>query len=81
MECLYEGAAAACYGVRPLERGQRTTRNVTTWDHDKQQWTNSDPLALAVDSGIGVIRLRPNIMRYERIRCCCTNSFTPITPG
>lgn len=66
MACLDEGAAAACYGLMPPEREERMPRNVTTWDHDKQQWTNADPLALAVDSGIGVIRLRPNMMRYEK---------------
>ncbi|WP_407146102.1 hypothetical protein [Bradyrhizobium sp. ORS 86] len=66
MACLDEAAAAACYGLTPLEWGQRTTRHVTTWDPDKQQWINSDPLALAVDSGIGVIRLRPNMMRYQK---------------
>ncbi|MFB9264522.1 hypothetical protein ACFFWD_15305 [Bradyrhizobium erythrophlei] len=66
MACLDEGAAAACYGLMASEWDQRVARNVTTWDHDKQQWTNSDALALAVDSGIGVIKLRPNMMRYEK---------------
>ncbi len=66
MACLDEGAAAACYGLMAPEWDQRMVRNVTTWDHDKQQWTNSDALALAVDSGIGVIKLRPNMMRFEK---------------
>ena len=66
MACLEEGAAAACYGLAPPDWDQRTARSVTTWDHDKQQWINPDPLALAVDSGIGVIKLRPNMMRYEK---------------
>ena len=66
MACLEEGAAAACYGIMSPEWDQRTTRDITIWDHDKQQWTNSDPLALAVDSGIGVIKLRPNMMRSEK---------------
>ncbi|WP_426443032.1 hypothetical protein [Bradyrhizobium genosp. P] len=66
MACLDEGAAAACYGVMSPEGDQRKVRNITIWDHDKQQWTNSDPLALAADSGIGVIKLRPNMLRYEK---------------
>ncbi|MGF6433376.1 hypothetical protein [Bradyrhizobium sp. Pha-3] len=66
MACLDEGAAAACYGLTPPEWDHGTTRDVTIWDHDKQQWTNSDPLALALDSGIGIIRMRPNMMRYAK---------------
>jgi len=66
MACLDEGAAAACYGLTPPEWDRGTTRDVTIWDHDKQQWTNSDPLALALDSGIGIIRMRPNMMRYAK---------------
>jgi hypothetical protein len=66
MACLDEGAAAACYALASQEGDQRPARDVTIWDHDKQQWTNPDPLAFAVDSGIGVINLRPNMMRYEK---------------
>ncbi|MET3265155.1 hypothetical protein ABIF38_006661 [Bradyrhizobium japonicum] len=66
MACLDEGAAAACYGLTPPEWDRGATRDVTIWDHDKQQWTNSDPLALALDSGIGIIRMRPNMMRYAK---------------
>jgi hypothetical protein len=66
MACLDEGAAAACYGLAPPEWDQPGVRSVTVWDHGKQQWTNSDPLALALDSGIGVIRLRPNMIRYDK---------------
>ena len=64
MACLEEGAAAACYGMSVPGRESRAARDVTSWDSDKLQWTNSDPVDLAVDSGIGVIMLRPNMMRY-----------------
>jgi hypothetical protein len=64
MACLEEGAAAACYGMSAPERYSRATRDVTSWDSDRMQWINSDPVDLAVDSGIGVIMLRPNMMRY-----------------
>jgi hypothetical protein len=64
MACLEEGAAAACYSMSAPERESRAMRDVTSWDHDKGQWTNADPVDLAVDSGIGVIVLRPNMMRF-----------------
>jgi hypothetical protein len=66
MACLEEGASAACYGMSVPEREQRAGRDVTSWDSDKMQWTNSDPVDLAVDSGIGVVLLRPNVMRYAQ---------------
>ncbi len=39
---------------------------MTTWDETTHQWTNPDAVALAADTGIGVIMLRPNMMRYEK---------------
>lgn len=63
MACLDEGAAAACYGFSvPAREGS----GVTTWDEVKHQWTNSDVVELAADTGIGVVMLRPNMMRYEK---------------
>ena len=63
MACLDEGAAAACYGFSlPAREGA----GVTTWDEVKHQWTNSDVVELAADTGVGVILLRPNMMRYEK---------------
>jgi hypothetical protein len=64
LDCLDQGAGAACYGPLAPTRRNRTTLGVTTWDHDKQQWTNPDLLELAADSGRGVIMLRPNLMQY-----------------
>jgi hypothetical protein len=66
MACLDEGAAAACYGFSLPERDKRAPRGITTWDSETHQWTNLDPVELAADSGIGVIMLRPNMMRYEK---------------
>lgn len=63
MACLDEGAAAACYGSSlPAREG----RGVTTWDEVKHRWTNSDVVELAADTGVGVVMLRPNMMRYEK---------------
>jgi hypothetical protein len=64
MDCLDQGAGAACYGPLAPTLRNRATLGVTTWDHDKQQWTNPDLLALAADSGRGVVMLRPNLMQY-----------------
>jgi hypothetical protein len=66
MACLDEGAGVACYGSAVPERDQRVARAATVWSHEKQQWTNPDRVALAADSGIGVIMLRPYMMQYEK---------------
>ncbi|QOZ54694.1 hypothetical protein [Bradyrhizobium sp. CCBAU 53338] len=66
LACLDEGAATACYG-RVTPDVQRTTpRTLTVWDHDQQRWTNPNAVDLAVDSGLGVIMVRPDMMRYEK---------------
>jgi hypothetical protein len=66
MACLDEGAAAACYGLTVPDGGRRVSHGVTTWDHNKLQWTNSDIVELAVDSGLGVVMLRPNVLRFAQ---------------
>jgi hypothetical protein len=63
MACLDEGAAAACYGLGVPDRDRRA-RGLTTWDHEKLQWSNPDIVDLAIDSGRGVVMLRPTMMRY-----------------
>jgi hypothetical protein len=65
MACLDEGAGAACYGAVATNR-DHSVRALTTWDSDKAQWSNPDPVDLAVDSGLGVIMLRPNMMSYAK---------------
>jgi len=63
MACLEEGAASACYGnLAPARDGL----GVTSWDEAKHQWTNPDVVALAADTGIGVIMLHPSMLRYEK---------------
>jgi hypothetical protein len=66
MACLDEGAATACYGRVAPKLERRGPRMLTVWDHDRQQWTNPNAVDLAVDSGLGVIMLRPDMMRYEK---------------
>jgi hypothetical protein len=64
-ECLEIGAGWACYGLVVPDRDAHGTYNVTMWDHDKQQWVNPDPVELAVDSGLGVIMVRPFMSTYN----------------
>ena len=64
MDCLDQGAGAACYGPLAPTRRNRTSLGITTWDQARHQWTNPDMLELAADSGRGVIMLRPNLMQY-----------------
>jgi hypothetical protein len=63
MACLDEGAGTACYGTGGPNRGPRA-RGLTVWDHDKLQWSNPDIVDLAIDSGLGVVMLRPAMMKY-----------------
>jgi hypothetical protein len=65
MACLDEGAAAACYGSAAPDRGRRA-RGLTIWDHEKLQWSNPDIVDLAVDSGLGVVMIRPAMMKYAQ---------------
>jgi hypothetical protein len=64
MTCNEEGAAWACYGFLVPDRHRRGTRGLTTWNHDKQQWTNPDAIQLAADSGTGIIMLSPAMARH-----------------
>jgi len=51
---------AACYGMAAPERSQRTSHRVSTvWDNEKLQWSNPDAVDLAVDTGRGVVMVRP----------------------
>lgn len=62
MACLEEIAAAACYGLAVPERDRHASRELTTWDPEKRQWSNPDIVDLAADAGRGVVMVRPAIM-------------------
>jgi hypothetical protein len=51
--------------ARPCPTGV-IARALTVWDHDKLQWTNPDIIDRAADSGVGVVMLRPAIMKYAQ---------------
>jgi hypothetical protein len=63
-DCLELGAGIACYGSLTPSSRRHASLGLTVWDHDNQQWSNPDIIELAADSGIGVIKLRPNMMQY-----------------
>jgi hypothetical protein len=48
---------AACYGNPPESSPSLSYGSV--WDSAKSRWVNSDPVALAVDTNLGVIMVRP----------------------
>ncbi len=62
MACLEEVAATACYGQAVPERDRRVSRELTTWDAAKREWSNPDIVDLAADAGRGVVMLRPAMM-------------------
>jgi hypothetical protein len=52
--------ASACYTHAAPDRSRRTSRQVSTvWNSEKHQWTNPDAIDLAVDTGLGVVMIRP----------------------
>jgi hypothetical protein len=63
--CLEIGAGWACYGLGVPNRERHGSFNITTWDHEQRKWVNPDPVELAVDSGLGVIVVRPYMSTYN----------------
>jgi hypothetical protein len=63
MGCTELGAAIACYGSVPPETSARN-RTFTVWDSNTKSWSNPNFVDLAADAGTGVIKLRPNMLKY-----------------
>ncbi|MGJ4927086.1 hypothetical protein ACQR1I_03680 [Bradyrhizobium sp. HKCCYLS2038] len=51
----------ACYGSAPPQ-ASRLLNCGSVWDSDKGRWVNSDPVALAVETNLGVIMVRPILL-------------------
>jgi hypothetical protein len=49
---------AACYGQAPPE-SSRVHSHGSVWDSKKSKWVNSDPVALAQDTNLGIVMVRP----------------------
>ena len=63
MGCTDLDAAIACYGSIPPEKAGRN-RSFTIWDSKTMRWSNPNFIDLAADAGTGVIKLRPNMLKY-----------------
>ena len=63
MGCTELGAAIACYGSIAPETTARN-RTFTVWDSKTMSWSNPNFVDLAADAGPGVIKLRPNMLKY-----------------
>lgn len=51
--------AASCFNPNRLGMPSGRQSFGSVWDSTKAQWTNEDPIALALDTGIGVVAIRP----------------------
>ncbi len=55
-----------CYGPATSEQLLGRLHTDTVWDPEKRDWTNLDPVALAVDTHRGVVLVRPPVTSSER---------------
>jgi hypothetical protein len=63
MGCTELGPPIACYTSVPPETSARD-RTFTVWDSNTMSWSNPNFVDLAADAGTGVIKLRPNMLKY-----------------
>jgi hypothetical protein len=66
MGCTELGAAVACYGTIPPDTSTARSRTFTVWDSKTMSWSNPNFVDLAADAGTGVIKLRPNMLKYAK---------------
>jgi len=64
MACTDFGPPIACYSSIPPETSTARTRSFTVWDSQAMSWSNPNFVDLAADAGTGVIKLRPNMLKY-----------------
>jgi hypothetical protein len=63
MGCTELGPPIACYTSVPPESSVHS-RTFTVWDSSSMSWSNPNFVDLAADAGTGVIKLRPNMLKY-----------------
>ena len=63
MACTDFGPPIACYGSSTPGLSTRN-RTFTTWDSNSMSWSNPNFVDLAADAGTGVIKFRPNMLKY-----------------
>jgi hypothetical protein len=59
--------AAACF-TTDLPVGRHFTTHGTVWDSNKGEWKNDDLVALASDSGVGLVAVRPGAASSGRLQ-------------
>jgi hypothetical protein len=64
LACTDLGPPIACYTSVPPETSTARTRSFTVWDSKTMSWSNPNFVDLAADAGTGVIKLRPNMLKY-----------------
>jgi len=56
-----------CYGLAVPERDRHASRELTTWDTAKGEWSNPDIVDLAADAGRGVVMVAAGeMLRYAQ---------------
>jgi hypothetical protein len=63
MGCTELGPPIACYGSVAPDSSVRE-RTYTVWNPKTMSWSNPNFLDLAADAGTGVIKFRPNMLKY-----------------
>ena len=63
MGCTELGPPIACYGSIAPDSSVRE-RTYTVWNPKTMSWSNPNFLDLAADAGTGVIKFRPNMLKY-----------------
>ena len=63
MGCTELGPPIACYTSVPPESSTRN-RTFTVWDSKTMSWSNPNFVDLAADAGVGVIKLRPSMLKH-----------------
>ena len=64
MACTDFGPPIACYSSISPETSTARTRTFTVWNSNSMSWSNPNFVDLAADAGTGVIKLRPNMLKY-----------------
>ena len=57
--------AAGCYGPSRPQRLSEAPTHGTYYDNQKSEWVNRDPFALAEDTRLGLIMVRPRVISAE----------------
>lgn len=58
--------AVACYtAARPIKLQDNSSTHGSYWDNEKSEWINSDPVALAEDTHLGILMVRTRVLNPQ----------------